>query len=879
MGKFNPLNVIEIISSLLGEKDTSNETAERIAELDYPHIRDLLPFKFYDSDTELFINNHSVGFVIEAQPLIGANDNLVHGLTRILQNNIPREHALQVTLLGSQAIKGKLEYGLKDFAWQGILADECNQITKNFYLSGAETALRNKANHPLTLRDYRLFFTYAMPTKHFDDTVIMKVKEVKRSLISALSSNGIYCEASSINAVMAMLREIINFQFGRLREYSSEYLAEKEIAQQAVNFSTRYLVKPSHILMTIEDEKTGKEYKTRSIGFQLDRNPTEHYLWQNGNLITDLMNPERGITSPFVLTMIISTEEQEKSKSEANRKFLDLDKKANSSFAKLIPSTVREYEEWKSIRASLMSGNDSLSNYFVGLRIFCADSDDEMMRESEMALKAFENQGMTLVRSDFMQIRDFLASVPFCVSDNTNLWGDFRRSGSVLRAGTFASTNLLPIIGDNKLSRSGIVLPSYRNQLAFLDVFDDSLPNTNFNWFESGTSGAGKSFFAQAICGQVLDRHGILSIFDIGDSYKAFCQSKGGTYINGSSLCFNPFANVGDITNFNVRDESISEDGKKNSTTAERIRDQLCILASPHNLLDEVHQSLVLQAITEQFPHYQQDMRIDHVIEYLKKYKGEVRESTAITNRIDEIVHLLYKYSTKGIYGKFFNSSEPTLTPDMQFVVTELGDLRKAGDLLMAVLFTLMIWTENIMYSTPRNIRKMNVIDEGWKLLGGSSPKIRDFIEEGYRTARRHNGSFGTVTQAIADKNLSTAALAAYDNSSFKFTMMQDAKAFEAFRQKEPTLFSELEIDLIKKFPPARAVGYSSVLVNVGAYSSFHRVLTDPLTNALFSSKGDDFTYRERRLREGADIKEIIFEMAQRDDPDFMRYLANKSYS
>lgn len=874
MNKFNPLNVLELISSLLGEKDTRTETAERLAELDYPHIRDLIPFKFYDEQEDLFINSDSVGFMIEAQPLIGANENLVDGVTRILQNNIPRDQLLQVSLLGSQAIEEKLNMGLKDFAWEGVLAEECNQITRNYYLSGAEETIRNKANHSLTLRDYRLFFTYALPTKHFDEKVILKVREAKRSLISALNSNSVICESSSINAALSMVREVVNFQYGRLRGYSSEYTPEKEISQQIVNPTTRYLVKPNYILITSQDER-GKDYRTRSVGFHLDRNPSEHYLWQNGNIIADLLNPDRGVVCPFIFTMLVSTEDQEKSRAEANRKFLDLDKKANSSFAKLIPSTVREYKEWSAIRNNLLSGNDSISNYFVGIRLFCADNDDAMMKDSERAIKAFENQGMKIVRSEFMQVRDFLASVPFAVSNNANLWGDFRRSGAVLRAGTFQASNLLPLIGDNKLSPAGIVLPSYRNQLAFLDVFDDNLPNTNFNWFESGTSGAGKSFFAQAIARQVLDRDGILSIFDIGDSYKAFCQSMGGTYINGSSLRFNPFANVKDITNFNVRTSDMEEG---DSTTAERIRDQLCILASPNGMLDEVHQSLILQAIVEEFPKYEQGMRIDHVVDYLQRYKDDIEKSTNIVSRIDEIVHLLKKYTTKGLYGQFFNSDEPTLRPDMQFVVTELGDLRKSGDLLMAVLFTLMIWTENIMYSTSRQIRKMNIIDEGWKLLGGSSPKIREFIEEGYRTARRHNGSFGTVTQSISDKNLSTAALAAYDNSSFKFTMMQDAKAFESFKQKEPTIFSEFEFELIRKFPPARNVGYSSVLVNVGPYSSFHRVISDPLTNALFSSRGQDFEYREQRLARGDDIKSIIMDMAHNEDPEFMRYLAQKRY-
>ncbi|MGV6987286.1 TraG/VirB4 family ATPase [Providencia hangzhouensis] len=486
-----------------------------------------------------------------------------------------------------------------------------------------------------------------------------------------------------------------------------------------------------------------------------------------------------------------------------------------------------------------------------------------MSKETEKITKSFENQGLKMVRSDFQQLRGFLATIPFSLTDDLKLWKDFKTTGSVLRAETFQAVNLLPIIADNKLSRAGILLPSYRNQLAFLDIFDESLPNTNFNWFESGTSGAGKSVVSQAIGRQVLDRNGRLSIYDIGDSYKAFCHSMGGTYINGATLRFNPFANITDI-----------------SMSAERVRDQLSILASPNGILDEVHEALILDSITEQFPKYQQDMRIDHVVEYLEKHRDRIQEKNAskIVDRIDEITYLLRKYTTKGIYGEFFNSSEPTLRDDMQFVVTELGALRANGDLLMAVLFTLMIWSENMMYQTERSLRKMNIIDEGWKLLSGSNPKIRAFIEEGYRTARRHNGSFGTVTQSISDKNLSTAALAAYDNSSFKLTLMQDAKSFESFKQKEPNAFSEYEFDLIKKFPPAKKVGYSSLLVNVGEYSSFHRLLLDPLTNELFSSKGDDFTYREKRLSEGADIKDILFEMADSKRGDFINYLRSKRY-
>ncbi len=46
---------------------------------------------------------------------------------------------------------------------------------------------------------------------------------------------------------------------------------------------------------------------------------------------------------------------------------------------------------------------------------------------------------------------------------------------------------------------------------------------------------------------------------------------------------------------------------------------------------------------------------------------------------------------------------------------------------------------------------KLNVIDEGWKLLDFKNEKVGQFIEKGYRTARRHTGAYITITQNIVD--------------------------------------------------------------------------------------------------------------------------------
>ncbi|MCO1095654.1 hypothetical protein MLJ88_25985, partial [Escherichia coli] len=71
--------------------------------------------------------------------------------------------------------------------------------------------------------------------------------------------------------------------------------------------------------------------------------------------------------------------------------------------------------------------------------------------------------------------------------------------------------------------------------------------------------------------------------------------------------------------------------------------------------------------------------------------------------------------------------------------------------LLVAVMFSLIIYIENRMYRTPRTLKKLNVIDEGWRLLDFKNRKVGEFIQKGYRTCRRHTGAYITITQNIVD--------------------------------------------------------------------------------------------------------------------------------
>lgn len=143
--------------------------------------------------------------------------------------------------------------------------------------------------------------------------------------------------------------------------------------------------------------------------------------------------------------------------------------------------------------------------------------------------------------------------------------------------------NLLPVVADSPLAPAGLPAPTYRNQLAFIDLFYKGMNNTNFNMAVCGTSGAGKTGLIQPLIRSVLDSGGFARVFDMGDGYKSLCENMGGVYLDGDSLKFNPFANILDDANFDL--------------SAERIRDQMSVMASPNGNLDEVHEGLLLQAV------------------------------------------------------------------------------------------------------------------------------------------------------------------------------------------------------------------------------------------------------------------------------------------
>ncbi|WP_336475866.1 type IV secretion system protein TraC [Escherichia coli] len=710
----NPLEAVtQAVNSLVTALKLPDESAkanEVLGEMSFPQFSRLLPYRDYNQESGLFMNDTTMGFMLEAIPINGANESIVEALDHMLRTKLPRGVPFCIHLMSSQLVGDRIEYGLREFSWSGEQAERFNAITRAYYMNAAATQfpLPEGMNLPLTLRHYRVFFSYCSPSKKKSRADILEMENLVKIIRASLQGASITTQAVDAQAFIDIVGEMINHNPDSLYPKRRQLDPYSDLNYQCVEDSFDLKVRADYLTLGLREK--GRNSTARILNFHLARNPEIAFLWNMADNYSNLLNPELSISCPFILTLTLVVEDQVKTHSEANLKYMDLEKKSKTSYAKWFPSVEKEAKEWGELRQRLGSGQSSVVSYFLNITAFCKDNNETALEVEQDILNSFRKNGFELISPRFNHMRNFLTCLPFMAGKG--LFKQLKEAGVVQRAESFNVANLMPLVADNPLTPAGLLAPTYRNQLAFIDIFFRGMNNTNYNMAVCGTSGAGKTGLIQPLIRSVLDSGGFAVVFDMGDGYKSLCENMGGVYLDGETLRFNPFANITDI------DQS-----------AERVRDQLSVMASPNGNLDEVHEGLLLQAVRASWLAKKNRARIDDVVDFLKNARDNDQyvESPTIRSRLDEMIVLLDQYTAGGTYGRYFNSDEPSLRDDAKMVVLELGGLEDRPSLLVAVMFSLIIYIENRMYRTPRNLKKLNVIDEGWRLTAQShSLTLRD---------------------------------------------------------------------------------------------------------------------------------------------------------
>ncbi|MGJ8868537.1 TraC family protein, partial [Salmonella enterica] len=106
--------------------EVSAKAYEVLGEMSFTHFSRLLTYRDYNNESGLFMNDTSLGFMLEAIPINGANKSIVEALDHMLRTKLPRGIPLCIHLMSSQLVGDRIEYGLRELSWSGEQAERFN---------------------------------------------------------------------------------------------------------------------------------------------------------------------------------------------------------------------------------------------------------------------------------------------------------------------------------------------------------------------------------------------------------------------------------------------------------------------------------------------------------------------------------------------------------------------------------------------------------------------------------------------------------------------------------------------------------------------------------------------------------------------------------
>ena len=244
---------------------------------------------------------------------------------------------------------------------------------------------------------------------------------------------------------------------------------------------------------------------------------------------------------------------------------------------------------------------------------------------------------------------------------------------------------------------------------------------------------------------------------------------------------------------------------------------------------------------------------------------GAVRRQSRLApgdRRATDMAVAIGPWCPGGAMGRLFAGGK---TPELDnpLTVFELAELKGRGDVQGAVLMLVVFLATQRMYHGPRTRAKAIVIDEAWDLLSGEDS--RAFLEGAARRARKYRGALITGTQSVNDYYANPAARAAWENSDWVIFLAQKDESVELLKQ-EKRIHCDPGMERALKSLTTADGRYAELVLHGPDGWRVLRLVLDPWSVALFSSRGPAFAAVEKLKAEGLTTAQAIGRIAGGDD-------------
>ncbi|MBK6639100.1 MAG: type IV secretion system protein TraC [Rhodocyclaceae bacterium] len=843
------------------EHYTPSAIADPSPASNFTRFAELLPYMLWIEKQGLFVlegekpeTAQGVGFCMEVRPQTGASPDMADLLTT-LYSYLPEGSGLQITFLASPLIDRFLD------TYVGVRLDPNKAKTPEererrelyralavrqaqHFSRGASTSL--VANQPYLLREFRIVLSVVVPcTDHRDEDKLAEIVALRETCATTLKTYYQFDRHWDPDDLINWCAVLLNPQESFLKRNAPtlNYDDGRAIKDQIIHPDTVTRITESGIKYGLP--QLGNEYVCRSMTVR--SYPKACTLHGMGALIGDAMQPAIGYTCPFAITIGVTTQDFEETRNVTQMKAARATQKAESPMAKFMPELADIKFDWDLAQAAFDEGKGTVRIYH---QLLLWDKPENMPRAEQSAQAVWRARQFEIVPDTYMQIQGVLGSLPMALT--TSMIRDIRTAQRLSTKTVTNAVNMSPLIGEwTGCGRPVVPLWGRRGQSMGIDVFANTAGN--YNGVVVGTSGSGKSVLLNSIALSTLGTGGRVWIFDIGRSFEKLCHTVGGQFIEftpQANIILSPFDMVENIEDdlemlIPLFEQMIAPSEPLDDYERRQLGLHIQSVWYDHGreaTVDDLAQSLINNCeMGGPNPHQKSDEWVQQVRAMSHDERAKICDP-----RIRDLGVQLFPFTQDGPYGRYFRGkTNVNFTSDL--IVLEMEELAAKKDLQAVIMFLLMYRVTQNMYLT-RDRQKVCILDEAWALLAGGGSG--DFIETGYRRARKYSGSFIAATQGIGDFSLSRAAEAAMNNADWMFLLRQKPESILALEKSDKLVIDEHMKEMLLSVK-TQAGQYSEVFVHGGQMGhGIGRVIFDPFSLLLVSSKAEDFEavrhYREQ---------------------------------
>lgn len=763
----------------------------------------------FDADQSLFVlSPDRIGFGVIAEPIPGNDGQFDEAMNAVLNLHYPTGTILQVTMYASPDIEDVVhQYRVMRHGLENPLLREITNKRIEFMRELTQRPIGQVSGAKLRQTQILITVQVKVGVEEPTSEEIGEIRELRSTFQSALKGINLRYQQLTPEKYIRFMETVLNHGKDAVWRRSpwASYDEKTLICNQLLDSDSAITVDAKQVHL-------GDHAKVRVLSVK--RYPEYVYTGMSMRYLADLMKGSKALRDPLLVTVNILYPDHESQRGKLNRDFAWTTRQTEGSLSRYIPEWALRRESIK-VTLDAVNEGDRVVRAYIGMAVF-AENEERVVQASTEAQGMMRELGYQMMEDRYFVLPLFSQLLPFAAE--TDIAPALNRYRTVA---TRHVVPLLPILGSWRGTGTPLLTLFARDGNLMRVAPNDT--DGNMNIVVAAQSGAGKSFLANEVILNYLSIQGRAWIIDKGFSYKPLAHLLEGTYIEFSQdldICLNPFPLV-----------------KHWEDEADILASLIEVMAAPKQGLDDFQTAGVKRVLSEAWENTKHDTDINVLAELFLKEKDQ---------RLVDIGHQLFPWTSKGEYGRFFNGRN-NCDLNNQLVVLELQQLTGRPHLQRLVLLQLMYQIQQSMDALPREMPKILLIDEAFALL--ASNETQKFIISWYRQLRKFGASAMVCTQSVNDFFDSNGSEAILENSAHMWLLAQKAESIGIVKKEGRLPLSEGVFKLLESVHTVPGE-YSEILVRSAWGVGVGRLVVSDFNKLLYSTSAKDVAaikaYRDR---------------------------------